>query len=520
MNNRSVLKNYPLSSKLKSIFLLLILLLTLSAKIVGSVLDSLKQREEQQSISIFIKDQPTAVNPLYAQSNLANAFLSKAFYRSLVKYNPESKSYESDLADFVISEDSKEFIFRIKEGNFWSDGNPISLADVLFTYKNIIQNSQFTNKALQSQFNKIEINQSRDNEITVTLPAANSFFIEMFTLGILPKHIYKNIAFEDLASHSDIEVTSTSVDIKEINESPNWQRFKFATANQNFIVDVSPEPQIDNYNLILDDSQKLSEGYSQYTYTLPQYTALFLNLENSFLAKKIHRQAINDAVNKKDLQAKLPDDTIISKPFFQFENITSIPKTSFELIRSNLQSSSEFQALSQSGNIKLSLIASKYQDEKLNNKTRVVIEHIRENLARIGIEVVIQLYDFEVFKQILVNKEYDLALFGHDLGANFDSYSFWHSSQRFKNGLNVSSYFNPLTDNLLENLRRENNQSKKIEFAREINSLLAKDIPAVFLFTTKKHYFIDNKIKNRKILNNYSHPSDIFYDLEAWQKIN
>ena len=235
---------------------------------------------------------------------------------------------------------------------------------------------------------------------------------------------------------------------------------------------------------------------------------------------KIHRQAINDAVNKKDLQAKLPDDTIISKPFFQFENITSIPKTSFELIRSNLQSSSEFQALSQSGNIKLSLIASKYQDEKLNNKTRVVIEHIRENLARIGIEVVIQLYDFEVFKQILVNKEYDLALFGHDLGANFDSYSFWHSSQRFKNGLNVSSYFNPLTDNLLENLRRENNQSKKIEFAREINSLLAKDIPAVFLFTTKKHYFIDNKIKNRKILNNYSHPSDIFYDLEAWQKIN
>ena len=80
-------------------------------------------------------------------------------------------------------------------------------------------------------------------------------------------------------------MTSTSVDIKEINESPNWQRFKFATANQNFIVDVSPEPQIDNYNLILDDSQKLSEGYSQYTYTLPQYTALFLNLENSFLAK-------------------------------------------------------------------------------------------------------------------------------------------------------------------------------------------------------------------------------------------
>ena len=121
MNNRSVLKNYPLSSKLKSIFLLLILLLTLSAKIVGSVLDSLKQREEQQSISIFIKDQPTAVNPLYTQSNLANAFLSKGFYRSLVKYNPESKSYESDLADFVISEDSKEFIFRIKEGNFWSD---------------------------------------------------------------------------------------------------------------------------------------------------------------------------------------------------------------------------------------------------------------------------------------------------------------------------------------------------------------------------------------------------------------
>jgi len=494
--------------------------LTLLTKLVGSIHHKLQVQEEQSSIAIFIKDQPITINPLFSQTSLANSYLSKALFRGLVKYNPETQEYESDLADFVISQDSKEFMFRIKEGQFWSDKTPISIADALFTYKNVIQNSQFTNSAIQSQFTRVEINQTRDNEITVTLPSANSFFIEMFTLGVLPKHIYKNVPLAEMANYQDSRVSSTAIQLDKIDLDDQYQRFYLSSSGQKFIVDVANKPQLKNYNLVLDETHKLSEGYSQYSYTLPQYTALFLNLENSFLAKKLHRQAIADAVNKKDLQAKLPKDTIISKPFFQFENITSIPKTSFSLIKDNLKNSAAFNSLPSDGKIKLSLVASKYADETLNNKTRVVIEHIRENLNKIDIEVIIQLYDFEVFKQILVNKEYDLALFGHDLGANFDSYSFWHSSQRFKNGLNVSSYYNPLTDNLLENLRRENNQSKKIEFAREINTLLAKDIPAVFLFSTKKHYFIDNKIKNRKILNNYSHPSDIFYDIEAWQKIN
>ena len=110
-----------------------------------------------------------------------------------------------------------------------------------------------------------------------------------------------------------------------------------------------------------------------------------------------------------------------------------------------------------------------------------------------------------------------MAIFGHDLGENLDSYSFWHSSQRFQNGLNISMYSNILTDNLLDNLRREQDQNKKISLAKEINKQLSTDNPAIFLFTTKHLYYIDNKIKNRKILKNYSHQSDILFDINSWQ---
>jgi len=522
MNNRSVLQNYPLSSKLKSIVLLLIIVLTLISKFVGFVFHQLHLLEEKKSIVVYIKDTPTVINPLFTQNSLSNSFMSKALFRGLVKYNPETQEYQSDLADFVISDDAKEFVFRIKDNQKWSDGDPITINDVLFTYKNVIQNNQFTNLNIKNQFTKVNIVQSRDNEITVTLPSANSFFIEMFTLGILPKHIYKNVSVEQIGQFEDNLVSSTDLTLKksDIDLDNLSAKYHLESSQQKFVIDISPEIPDGNFDMVIDDSFQATPGFSQYSYVLPQYTALFINMDNSFLSKKIHRQAINDAINKKELQAKLPKETIIAKPFFQFDNIDSIPQTSFSTIKQNLLDSSEYQNLTQNGSIKLSLIATKYEDESLNSKTRAVVDHIQENLKKINIEVVVQLYDFEVFKQILLNKEYDLALFGHDLGANYDSYSFWHSSQRFKNGLNVSSYYNPLTDNLLENLRRESVQAKKIDLAREINKVLNADIPAIFLFTTKKYYFIDNKIKNRKILNNYSHPSDIFYDIEAWQKIN
>ena len=515
MNYRSVLKKYPSSSKFKSIVLILILTLTLVIKGITVSVNYFENKKREASITILLNQEPNVYSPLFSENSESTQILNKIFFRGLVKYNPETKTYENDLAEFVISEDAKSFSFRILEDQYWSDGKKITIEDALFTYKNIIQNSNFTNKFLYNQLQSVVISQSRENEMTVEIPSSNSFFIDLFKLPILPKHIYKDIDIKELAN-TQLDNLVVSTQIKNVKQ--NDSVFSFNTLDkQRFEIEIAENSNKD-YNLVIDKNLEFKQGYNTYTYLLPQYTALFMNMEREFFKNKIHRQAINDAVNKHDLESKLTNQTIISKPFFQFEDIKTIPKTSFSLINDSLNQSPLFNNLADNKSVKLSLVAIKHKNEKLNKQTRLLIDHLSQNLERINIELVPQLYDIEIFKQILINREYDLAIFGHDLGANYDSYSFWHSSQRFQNGLNINSYYNPLTDNLLENLRRESNQQKKLDLAREINKQLTLDIPAIFLFTSKKHYFVDNQIKNRKILNNYSHTSDIFYDFQNWQK--
>jgi len=518
MNYRSVLNKYPSSSKFKSLVLLIVLFTTLITKSIIEIREVFVQKHQEASINVFVQESQPIYHPLYSESSLKAKVLNKIFYKGLVSYNPESKTYDSDLAEFNISDNASSFAFRMKDNQYWSDGTKITIEDALFTYKNIIQNINFSNKFLYSQFQQVKIEHSRENEMLVSIPSSNSFFIDLFTLPILPKHVYKQIKIEDF-NKENLDSFVVSKNYKNLKYDQRLNRIEFENSeNQNIILHIDLEKS-QEYNLVIDSQEQLLEGYKKYSYLLPQYTAMFMNMERSFFKNKIHRQAIKDAINKHELESKIADQTIISKPFFQFEEITSIPKTSFELIKSNLEQSLYFQNnFSNNKTIKLSLVAIKHNNEKLNGINHMLIDHISQNLSKIGIEIVPQLYDIEVFKQILVNREYDLAIFGHDLGANYDSYSFWHSSQRFQNGLNITSYYNPLTDNLLENLRRESNQNKKQDLAREINKQLNQDIPAVFLFTGKKYYFIDNQIKNRKILNTYSHTSDIFYDIHNWQK--
>lgn len=520
MNCKSVFKNYCSSSKLRSIALFSLILLTLVFKSISTIHGWQLENQNVESINIYNSGEFLGINPLFTNGDRNNQILSNLLFRGLVKYDPEKNIYNPDLADFTISKDATEFSFTLKQEQYWSDSRPITIEDVLYTYKTVIQNSNFQNEFLKAQFSQLVIEQSRDNQITVKLPSSNSFFISQFTHGILPKHIYKNINIEDISKQIDSNIVSSgNYEIEKIKEKKDLVQINLASkqTQPNIIYDIGSYDPENSYNLILDANVQNPVGFTQHNYLTPQYTALFMNLENSYLNNFIHRKAIKDAVNKRELALKLPGETIIGKPFFQFEQIDEIPETSFKIIKENLKSSKSHNSLKPGDTIKLSVIALKYESEEQNQKIRTVLNHLNENLSKINIELVAQLYNIEVFKQILVTKEYDMAIFGHDLGGNLDSYSFWHSSQRFQNGLNISMYSNILTDNLLDNLRREQDQNKKISLAKEINKQLSTDNPAIFLFTTKHLYYVDNKIKNRKILKNYSNQSDILFDINTWE---
>ena len=66
-------------------------------------------------------------------------------YEPLLRWTPNWDGWTPNVAqELIISEDSTEFTFILREGMRWSDGEPFTADDILFWYENIILNEELS----------------------------------------------------------------------------------------------------------------------------------------------------------------------------------------------------------------------------------------------------------------------------------------------------------------------------------------------------------------------------------------
>ena len=97
-----------------------------------------------------------------------------------------------DLASSWDSSDGKVWTFRIRRDVKWHDGKEVTARDVAFTYKYLREKFP----VYVRHFNLMEDVQAVDKEtVTVRLLGPNSRFpVNVSGIGILPKHIFENVA--------------------------------------------------------------------------------------------------------------------------------------------------------------------------------------------------------------------------------------------------------------------------------------------------------------------------------------
>ncbi|BAZ50083.1 family 1 extracellular solute-binding protein [Nostoc sp. NIES-4103] len=127
-------------------------------------------------------------------------------YPSLVGYTHEGLVSENNqgviqpsLAEsWQISEDKKEIIFTLRSGLKWSDGQPITADDVVFTYRDIFLNKTIPTNGqdlLRIGKNRAfpSIEKIGDLQVKFTLPEAYVPFIRATKLPILPAHVLRQV---------------------------------------------------------------------------------------------------------------------------------------------------------------------------------------------------------------------------------------------------------------------------------------------------------------------------------------
>ncbi len=147
---------------------------------------------------------PQLVNSILSDPKTFNYALSSEVpnifsltYEGLTSQNPITGEIEPNLAEsWEIKDDNLGFVFTLKEGLKWSDGEPLTVDDVIFSYNEIYLNEEIPTNTRDV----LRIGESRalpnvkklDNRrVQFTTPEPFAPFLETLGIPILPAHVLK-----------------------------------------------------------------------------------------------------------------------------------------------------------------------------------------------------------------------------------------------------------------------------------------------------------------------------------------
>jgi peptide/nickel transport system substrate-binding protein len=137
---------------------------------------------------------PKTFNPITANETSSLDVIYWLF-DALAKKNQITGEMEAGLAErWTVEPDKKTWTFYLRKGVRWSDGQPFNADDVIFTYNDVVYNTNIVNVKVdyvRLGGKDFEVTKIDDFTIRVVTPEIYGPFLEFFAFEVrmLPKHI-------------------------------------------------------------------------------------------------------------------------------------------------------------------------------------------------------------------------------------------------------------------------------------------------------------------------------------------
>ena len=139
---------------------------------------------------------PRFINPVLAFTE-ADKNLTALIYSGLIKINTNGLA-ENDLAENInISPDGLTYTVRINKNALFQDGVRVTSDDVDFTIQKI--KNIYIKSPIFGNWNGVGVSKPDENTVVFSLKKPFAPFIDNLALGILPKHIWKNVSDEEFS---------------------------------------------------------------------------------------------------------------------------------------------------------------------------------------------------------------------------------------------------------------------------------------------------------------------------------
>jgi ABC-type transport system substrate-binding protein len=135
--------------------------------------------------------------------------------------------------------------------------------------------------------------------------------------------------------------------------------------------------------------------------------------------------------------------------------------------------------------------------------------------GKLGVRLLLEPLPNDLFQQRLLKRDYDLLIFGQNLGYNLDAYPYWHSSQAKEGGYNLSQFKSFVADSLLEKARLQKDLAQRKKTLEDLQEIMGKEVPALFLYSPTYITAFTDKIQNASF-ENLATTSDRFANISEW----
>ena len=491
---------------------------------------------------------PRSINPVLAFTDI-DKDLSEIVYSGLMKY--EQGKLVNDLAQkYSISSDGLTYTFTLRDDIRFHDGTQLTTDDIEFTVQKIQDGDLKSPK--RADWANVTIKKVNQKEIQFILKQPYSPFLSNTTIGILPKHIWKNVdADQFIFSQYNIEpVGSGPYKLNSISRDNGGipQKYNFTAFNRYY----NKKAYLDSINVYFFPNEKAAvEAFNNgtieslagisaqeatriasstlnasiMTSPLPRIFGIFFNQNSALvLANKEVRQALNMAIDK---------DRFVNELLYGYgvSIDSAIPFGATKSSMGTVQKSNKENAIAILTKAGWALNANGVMEKKDKKTTQILefsittadipelktaAEIAKTEWESIGAKVNLKIFEYgDLSQNIIKTRKYDALLFGEFIGKDLDLYAFWHSSQRNSPGLNVAMYVNSKTDKLLETARETTNDQTRESTYEAFDKILKDEIPAIFLYSPDYIYVVPQKIKGINF-GKITSSSDRWYDINKW----
>ena len=495
---------------------------------------------------------PRFVNPVLAITR-ADLDMVQLVYSGLMKVNPNG-DLVPDLAESVtVSPDGRTYHVKLRHDRYFSDGSPVTAKDVAYTI-GLIQNADLKSP-LRGNWDGVLVEELGDYELNIVLKEPYAPFMENLTVGILPRSIWDQLPTEQLpfSQHNTEPIGSGPYYVSGVSHNKSGlingytlkaspyaaQKPKIETLslrffeNEDGLIDALNEGEVHGTPSLSAAGLK-KVNLSQYTELekpLPRVFGLFFNQNKSTaLRDKAVREALDVMIDRSTLVTDvlqghgIPTTSPVPPGFLGVQSTSTTPTSSPE--KERLAAAKKILTdggWSQADNGTWSKTVGKQTtpldltistaNTDLFSATAQKVETWWKDL---GVTVNVDQYEqADLVQTVIRPRDYQVLLFGNDVGRAIDLYPFWHSSQKDDPGLNITQYTNIDTDALLEKIRTATTTKARDENVTKFTTIIANEKPALFLFTPTFTYLIDKKVTVDD-MKRLGSPSDRFANISDW----